>query len=54
MVVNAAVPGVLPPIAPGEAKVAPLNEDAFRLATLVVDEITIGAVPVATVEVICP
>jgi hypothetical protein len=44
----AAVP---PPMAPGAAKVAPLSELAFRLATLVVEAITSGAVPVETVEV---
>jgi hypothetical protein len=53
-VVNEPVLGVVEPIGPGEAKVAPLKLDAFRLATLVVLETTKGAVPVETVEVICP
>lgn len=47
-------PGVVPPIVPGTAKVAPLSEDAFRLGTLVVLAITKGAVPVACVLVIWP
>ena len=45
--------GVPPPIGPGAAKVAPPNDDAFRLATFVVLATTSGAVPVASVEVIC-
>ena len=53
-VVNAPLPGVVPPIAPGDAKVAPLRLEAFRLATLVVLATTNGAVPVASVDVICP
>ena len=40
------------PIGPGTANVAPLNEEAFKLATLVVEVTVNGAVPVATVEVI--
>ena len=39
------------PIAPGAAKVAPLRLLAFKLATLVVEVTTRGAVPTATVEV---
>lgn len=50
-VVNLPVLGVVLPIAPGEAKVAPFSELAFRLATLVVEVTTSGAVPVETVEV---
>jgi len=50
-VVNAPVDAAVEPIAPGEANVAPLNEDAFKLATLVVDATVNGAVPVAMVEV---
>jgi hypothetical protein len=42
------------PIEPGDAKVAPLSDDAFRLATFVVEATTNGAVPVAIVEVITP
>ena len=53
-VVNAPVEGVVPPIAPGAANVAPLREDALRFGTLVVEAMTRGAVPVAWVEVICP
>ena len=53
-VVKAPVPGVPEPIGPGAAKVAPFSEEAFRLATLVVEAITSGAVPVVTVEVIWP
>lgn len=52
-VVNAPLPGVVPPIAPGDAKVAPLKLEAFRLATLVVLATENGAVPVARVETIC-
>ena len=51
-VVNAPVDAVELPIEPGLAKVAPLNVDAFKLATFVVEETTKGAAPVATVEVI--
>jgi len=54
MFVKAPVDAVLFPIAPGEAKVAPLKEEALRLAILVVLLTTSGAVPVATVEVNCP
>jgi hypothetical protein len=39
---------------PGDAKVAPLKDEALRLATLVVLATLSGAVPSATVEVICP
>ena len=53
-VVNVPAAAVPPPIVPGVAKVAPLSEDAFKLATFVVDAITNGAVPVARVDVICP
>jgi hypothetical protein len=53
-VVKAPVPGVVLPIGPGAAKVAPFRELALRLATLVVEATTNGAVPVARVEVICP
>ena len=52
--VKAPVDGVVLPIAPGALKVAPFNDEALRLATLVVLLITNGAVPVATVEVNCP
>ena len=52
--VNVALDAVVEPITPGAANVAPFNEEAFKLATLVVDAITNGAVPVATVDVICP
>jgi hypothetical protein len=50
-VVNAPDPGVVLPIGPGAAKVAPFRELALRLATLVVEATTNGAVPVARVEV---
>lgn len=53
MVVNAPVPGVPLPIGPGAANVAPASDDAFKFGTLVVLAITNGAVPVASVEVIC-
>lgn len=49
-VVNAPVPGVVPPIAPGEANVAPPRDEAFRFATFVVLVTVKGAVPTATVE----
>jgi hypothetical protein len=52
--VNVPAAAVPPPIAPGAAKVAPFREDAFRFATLVVEAITRGAVPVGTVDVIWP
>jgi len=52
--VKEAVEGVVPPIAPGVANVAPDKEDAFKLATLVVDATVKGAVPVDNVEVIAP
>src|SRR5688572_24446849 len=50
-VVKFPMPGVVPPIVPGAAKVAPPNDDAFRLATTVVDATVKGAVPVVTDEV---
>ncbi len=53
-VVNVPAAAVPPPIAPGLANVAPLREEAFRFATLVVLETANGAVPVDTVEVNCP
>ena len=43
-------PAVVVPMAPGAAKVAPPRDEAFRLATLVVDATINGAVPVATVD----
>jgi hypothetical protein len=52
-VVNVAEPGVPPPIVPGAANVAPFNELAFKLATLVVEATEKGAVPVETVETSC-
>lgn len=52
--VKVATPGVPPPMVPGAAKVAPFKEEAFRLATLVVEATEKGAVPVARVEVNCP
>jgi hypothetical protein len=54
IVVCAADPGVLPPIAPGAAHVLPKSCEALRLVTAVVLATTNGAVPVVTVEVICP
>ena len=51
-VVNAPVEGVVPPIAPGIAKVAPFRVAAFKFATFVVEETENGAVPVAKVDVI--
>jgi len=53
-VVKAPVEAVPEPIGPGAAKVAPFKEEAFKLATLVVDATTNGAVPVARVEVNWP
>ena len=50
-VVNAPVPAVVEPIGPGEAKVAPLRLDAFKLATLVLEVTMNGAVPLAIVDV---
>lgn len=52
-VVNVAAPGVVPPIVPGAAKVAPFRSEAFKFETTVVDETEKGAVPVLTVETIC-
>ena len=54
IVVKADDPGVVPPIAPGDAKVLPLRSDAFKLATFVVDDTVNGAVPVESVDVITP
>jgi hypothetical protein len=51
-VVKVPAAAVPPPIVPGAAKVAPFKEEAFKLATLVVEATTNGAVPVARVEVI--
>ena len=51
-VVNAPVEGVPDPIGPGAAKVAPFKDEALRFATLVVEAMTNGAVPVDTVDVI--
>jgi hypothetical protein len=50
--VNTPDPGVPDPIEPGDAKVAPFKDEAFKFGTLVVEDMTKGAVPVATVEVI--
>ena len=46
--------GVVEPIAPGAAKVAPFKKLEFKFATTVVDATLNGAVPVACVEVITP
>ena len=54
IVVNDPVLAVVDPIAPGLANVAPTSELALRLGMLVVDEITSGAVPVKTLDVINP
>ena len=51
-VVNAPLPAVVLPIEPGDANVAPFMLLAFKLATLVGDVITNGAVPEYTVDVI--
>ena len=51
MLVNVPVSGVPPPIGPGAANVAPLNDDAFRFATFVVLATTSGGVPIATDDV---
>ena len=53
-VVNDPEPGVVLPIEPGAANVAPPNNDAFRLATTVVEATVNGAVPVARVDVMTP
>ena len=42
--------GVVPPIAPGEAKVAPPSCEAFKFGTTVVLVTVSGAVPIATVD----
>ena len=47
IVVNLAVLGVVPPIAPGAANVAPFSDEQLRLATFVVLATVKGAVPVA-------
>ena len=46
--------GVVEPNAAGDAQSAPSNESTLRLATLVVEAMTKGAVPVANVDVIAP
>ena len=46
--------GVVPPIAPGTAIVAPFREEALRFATLVVEATVNGAVPVTNVLVTAP
>lgn len=51
IVVNLAVPGVVLPIAPGAAKVAPFKDEALKFATFVVLVTVNGAVPVACVLV---
>lgn len=50
-VVKVPAAGVVPPIAPGAANVAPFNDDAFRFGTFVVEPTVNGGVPVATVDV---
>ena len=52
--VNEPEAGVVLPIAAGAAQSAPSNKSALKFDTLVVLAITKGAVPVETVEVICP
>ena len=54
IVVPVIAAGVVPPIAPGAANVAPFREEALRFATFVVEVIENGAVPVAKVLVIWP
>jgi len=49
-VVNAPLPGVVPPIGPGAANVAPFKSAAFRLGVTVVLAMENGAVPVAMLE----
>ena len=49
--VNVADDAAVPPIAPGDAKVAPFKDEAFKFVTLVEDATVNGAVPVATVLV---
>jgi hypothetical protein len=53
-VVTDAVLGVVEPRGQGTAQSQPSSWSTFRLATLVVLAMTNGAVPVASVEVICP
>jgi hypothetical protein len=50
-VVKAPEPALVDPMDPGDAKVAPLSDDAFRFATFVVDVTAKGAVPVAIFEI---
>ena len=45
---------MVPPIAPGAAKVLPLSKLAFKFGTFVKDATENGAVPVATVDVMTP
>ena len=54
IVVKAAVLANTEPIGPGLVNVAPLSNEAFKFATLVVLEIENGAVPVVTLLVITP
>ena len=54
IVVNAPDPGVVLPMDPGEAKVAPNKELAFKFGTTVVLAIVNGEVPVDTVLVMTP
>jgi hypothetical protein len=49
--VKAPFPGVVLPIDPGLANVAPLSKFALRLVTTVVLETVNGAVPVDTVDI---
>ena len=51
---NLPLPAVVDPILPGVAKVAPPRKEALRLATVVVEATTKGAVPEERVEVNCP
>lgn len=49
-VVKVAAPGVVPPMVPGAANVAPFSWAAFKLLTTVVELTVNGAVPVVTVD----
>jgi hypothetical protein len=49
--VNVAAPGVVPPMVPGAANVAPPSAEALRFDTTVVEVTVSGAVPVETVEI---
>ena len=49
MVVPVIAEGVVPPIAPGAAIVAPLRDDALRFGIFVVEATVSGGVPVTTV-----